>query len=163
MATSGIFLLFLQLIGINLTGSLVFRMFGLTSEGPRYARGRNKIFAISFFTTVVLGVFLLYLQLYQSPNMQRSSRSQRAAAEIQNIVEDNINVDPIETNVRFTRAEIAGQNSLLCVVFAQVKPVAKQKNRETIRRNLVREIQQGLLKRGFRVTPLVDVNLLDPP
>lgn len=163
MATSGIFLLFLQLIGINMTGSLVFRMFGLTSEGPRYARGRKKVFAISFFATVILGGFLLYLQLYESPNMQRSSRSQRAAEEIQNIVEDNINVDPIETNVRFTRANIAGQNTLLCVVYAQVKPVAKQKNLETIKRNLVREIQQGLLKKGFRVTPLVDVILMEPP
>jgi uncharacterized hydrophobic protein (TIGR00271 family) len=163
MVTSGVFLLFLQLIGINLTGSLVFRMFGLNSEGPRYGRGRKTIFSISFLTTVVLAVFLLYLQLYQSPDMQRSSRAQRAAAEIHNIVEDNMNVDLIEASVRFTRADIIGQNSLLCVVYVQVKPDAKNESREAIRQNLVREIQKGLLEKEFKVTPLVDVIVMDPP
>lgn len=163
MAVSGIFLLFLQLIGINLTGSLVFRLFGLNSEGPRYDRGKKNIFVTSFFITVGLAGAVLYLQLHQSPDLQRSSRAQRAAAEIQNIVKTNNQVDLIESNVRFTRTNIEGQNSLLCVIYVQVKPDAKSKSRDALRNSLIRTIQQELLNRGFQVTPLVDVILIDPP
>lgn len=163
MVTSGVFLLFLQLIGINFTGSLVFRLFGLDSEGPRYDRGRKNIFLTSLFITAGLAAGILYLQLHQSPDLQRSSRAQRAAAEIQEIVQTNKQVDLIESNVRFTRANIEGQNSLLCVVYVQVKPDINFESRETLKNNLIQSIQQGLLSKGYQVTPLVDVILIDPP
>lgn len=163
MVKSGVFLLFLQLIGINLTGSLVFRLFGLNSEGPRYDRGKKNIFVTSLFITVVLAGGILYLQLHQSPNLQRSSRAQRAAAEIQDIVQNDSQVDLIESDVRFTRTNIEGQNSLLCIIYVQVKPDAQPKSRDALRNSLVRTIQQELLNRGFQVTPLVDVTVIDPP
>lgn len=163
MVTSGVFLLFLQLIGINFTGSLVFRLFGLDSEGPRYDRGRKNIFLTSLFITAGLATGILYLQLHQSPDLQRSSRAQRAAAEIQEIIQANKQVDLIESNVRFTRANIEGQNSLLCVIYVQVKPGLEGESRGDLRNDLIQSIQEGLLSKGFQVTPLVDVILIDPP
>lgn len=160
MVTSGVFLLFLQLIGINLTGSLVFRLFGINVEGPRYSRGKKGIFISSLFVTITLLGGILYLQLHQSPDLQRSSRSQRAAAEIQNIVEANKQVNLIESNVRFTRANINGQNSLLCILYVQRKSGSTE-NPETIKRNLTTAIQRGLIK--FNIVPLIDITVIDPP
>lgn len=163
MATSGVFLLFLQLIGINLTGSLVFRLYGLKPEGPRYTRGNKSVFINSLFVTVVLAGSILFLQLYQSPDLQRSSRAQRANAEIQELVQSFDQFELIESDVRFTRANIEGQNSLLCILYVQVKPGLEDEQRAALKNDLIRMTQQRLLNKGFQVTPLVDVVLMDPP
>lgn len=62
MVKSGVFLLFMQLIGINLTGSVLFRLFGLNSEGPRYSRGHRRIFLSSLFMTTVLAGSILFIR-----------------------------------------------------------------------------------------------------
>lgn len=162
MMKSGIFLLFLQLIGINLTGSLVFRLYGLKSEGPRYSRGHKSIYLTSLFITVVLTGLVLFLQLNSSPDLQRSSRAQRAAAQIQSLVEANKQVHLIDSDVRFTRADVEGQNSLLSVIYVQRKN-PEETDREMIKQDLTHSIQQGLLNAGFNVTPLVEVVVMDPP
>ncbi|MDV2994536.1 MAG: hypothetical protein N4J56_004190 [Chroococcidiopsis sp. SAG 2025] len=41
MATSGLFVLLLQLVGINLTAAILFRVFGLSVQGSRYRRGKQ--------------------------------------------------------------------------------------------------------------------------
>lgn len=163
MVRSGVFLLLLQLIGINLTGSLVFRLFGLNVEGTRYKRGSKTIFASSLFVTMVLAGGILYYQLHQSPDLQRSSRAQRAAAEIQDIVNAEPQVNLVETIVRFTRANIKEQNTLLCIIYVQRKQDQLSDNPEKISQYLTRAIQDGLVKKGFNVTPLVEVVVLDPP
>lgn len=163
MVTSGVFLLILQLIGINLTGSIVFRIFGLTSEGPRYNRGKKKIFKTSIAITILALAGSMYWQFYSNPEMQRSSRSQRANAEIQQIVEKNENVNLVESNVRFTRADIEGQNTLLCVIYVQKKEGKADIDEAELKKNLTSTIQTSLLNSGFNVTPLVDVVVLDSP
>lgn len=161
MVKSGVFLLFLQLIGINLTGSLIFRFFGLSSKGPRYNRGQKSIFRLSLFITVTLLGFILYLQLHQSPALQRSSRAQRANAEIQKIVKADNRVELIESKVRFTRANIEGQNSLLCIIYVQRKENQGIKDRESIKKSLSHSIQKGLS--DFNITPLIEIVVIDPP
>lgn len=160
MVTSGVFLLFLQLVGINLTGSLLFRLFGINTSGPRYSRGKKHIFVSSLFITTTLLGALFYMQLHQSPDLQRSSRAQRAAAEIHAIVEADEQVNLIEANVRFTRADISDQNSLLCILYVQRKSGSTEAE-EAIKKNLVSAIQQGLIK--FNVVPLIDIIVIDPP
>lgn len=110
MAVSGLFVLLLQLAGINLTAALLFRGFGLSTQGARYNRGKAWITPTSLAATVVAIAGLLTWQLTDSPSLQRSSRAQRAAAEIQQLVQENPWVSPVEVNVRFTRANISGQN-----------------------------------------------------
>lgn len=163
MAKSGIFLLFLQLIGINITGSLVFRFFGLTPEGPRYNRGRQSIYLTSLFLTIILSGFILFLQLNSSPDLQRSSRAQRANAEVQEIVKNDNRVNLIEANVRFTRTGAGGQNPLLCLIYVQRNKVKETSDSRDIKRELTRSIQEGLINAGFNLTPLVEVTVIDPP
>lgn len=163
MVQSGIFLLFLQLVGINFSGALVFRAFGLKSEGPRYGRGKRSIFLSSLLITVVLAGFLLFFQLNSAPDLQRSSRAQRATAEIHRLVASEERVELIEANVRFTRSNIEGQHSLLAVIYVQRNRDAKQWDKTKIKHDLSRTIRKGLLSREFNVTPLVEVVVIDPP
>lgn len=160
MASSGLFLLLLQLVGINLTGSLVFRLYGLDIQGPRYNRGHKSIFRMSLFLTVTILGGILYLQLHQSPDLQRSSRAQRANAEVQQIVELDGRVELIESNVRFTRANIEGQNSLLCILYVQNKS-DQTDSLSVIKKDITRDIHQKLA--DFNITALIDIVVIETP
>jgi uncharacterized hydrophobic protein (TIGR00271 family) len=156
---SGAFLLMLQLAGINLAGSLVFRMHGLTSQGVRYDRGRNDVFAITLAASALLLAGLLWLQFANPPELQRATRSQRAAAEIQTIVNGSGLAQPVEIDVRFTRADIADQNTMLVVAYVQRTSAQPP---DQIRTRLVADIQRQL-RSNFNVTPLVSLTVLEPP
>ncbi|MBE9201628.1 MULTISPECIES: TIGR00341 family protein [unclassified Nodularia (in: cyanobacteria)] len=162
MVISGLFLLFLQLCGINLSAALLFRVFGLSPQGTRYQRGKKQIFFSALVITVIGLGGLLSWQFINSPNLQRSSLAQRANAEVQKTVEEVGLAELVESNVRFTRANIAGQNTLLCVIYVQRQPQITASSEE-IRDRLTQSIQTQLLKQNFNATPLVDVNVLETP
>ncbi|MBD2093493.1 DUF389 domain-containing protein [Microcoleus sp. FACHB-1515] len=162
LAVNGLFLLLLQLGGINLAAALVFRLFGLSTRGSRYQRGQRGVFPIAIGLSVIALTGLLIWQFSNSPNLQRSSRAQRANAALQQVVEQNDSVQLVESNVRFTRANIQGQNTLLCVVYVQRQPEAMQ-TAEQIRADLTQAIQSRLLNQDFNATPLVDVIVLETP
>ncbi|MBW4468088.1 MAG: DUF389 domain-containing protein [Pegethrix bostrychoides GSE-TBD4-15B] len=162
LATNGIFLLLLQLGGINLAAALVFRLFGgLSVVGARYQRGQRGVFPVATALSVVLLAGLLVWQFSSPPNLLRSSRAQRANAEVQQVVQQSNLADLVESNVRFTRANIPGQNSLLSVVYVQRKANLAESS-EQIRAELTQAIQERLVQQG-NITPLVDVNVLEAP
>jgi uncharacterized membrane protein len=68
----------------------------------------------------------------------------------------------VEANIRFTRSEVPGQNTLLGVVYVQRRSGVTASGEE-IRNTLTRQIQTRLLEQGFNVTPLIDVNVLEAP
>jgi uncharacterized hydrophobic protein (TIGR00271 family) len=162
MVISGLFLLLLQLVGINFTAALLFRLFGLSSQGVRYQRGKRWLFPVALGLTVAMLASLLTWQFTETPNLQRSTLAQRANSEIQKVVTQNQDVDLIEANVRFTRANIKGQNTLLSVVYVQPR-IGVSTSKEEIRSRLTQEIQTHLQKQNLNITPLVDVSILEPP
>ncbi len=162
MAISGLFLLFLQLCGINFSAALLFRIFGLSAQGTRYQRGKKRVFGISLVITVIALAGLLTWQFSNSPNLQRSSLAQRANAQVQKTVEQVGLAKLVESNVRFTRSNIQGQDTLLSVIYVQRQPGVTASSEE-IRLRLTQSIQTQLLKQDFNVTPLVDVNVLETP
>lgn len=161
MAKGGLFLLLLQLVGINLSGSLVFKLFGLSAEGTRYNRGKKRVGKVSTIISLICLAVILFWQFTYSPNLQRSSTAQRATADIQKILDHQQIAALVQADVSFTRASIQGQNSLLCVLYVQKKQRADSS--EQIKQQLTHAVQQGLLQRGYHVTPLVQVNVLEPP
>ncbi len=161
MVISGLFLLLLQLVGINLTAALLFRFFGLSSQGVRYKRGKRWLFPVALGLTVAMLASLLTWQFAQPPNLQRSTLAQRMNAEIQEVVSQNHDVDLVEANVRFTRANIKGQNTLLSVVYVQPRQGVGA-SKEEIGSRLMQEIQTHLQKQNLNITPLVDVSVLKP-
>ncbi|MEP1080298.1 hypothetical protein NDI52_33605 [Leptolyngbya sp. PL-A3] len=68
----------------------------------------------------------------------------------------------VESNVRFTGANIPGQETLLCLVYVQRQPNIPG-SAEQIRADLTQLIQTRLLQQGFNVTPLVEVTVLETP
>lgn len=162
MVTSELFLLFLQLCGINFSAALLFRIYGLSPQGTRYQRGKKGVFFSALAITVTALAGLLTWQFSHSPNLQRSSLAQRANAEVQKTVKQVGLAKLVESNVRFTRSNIAGQDTLLCLVYVQRQPEMKE-SAEEIRDRLTQSIQTQLLKQDFNATPLVDVNVLETP
>ncbi|VXD11651.1 conserved membrane hypothetical protein [Planktothrix serta PCC 8927] len=162
MSINGIFLLLLQLVGINLSASIIFRIYGLSSDGVRYQRGQKWLFPTSLIVTLVGLISLLTWQLSSSPALQRSSRSQRATAQIQKAVSESQLAELIEANVRFTRPSINNQNTLLGVVYVQRQSGVTASDQE-IRQRLTQSIQNRLVQQGFNVTPLIDVSVLNSP
>ena len=160
MIQNGAFVLLLQLVGINLAGSLVFRAYGLKPEGERYEHGRPAIFYVSLGASAVILAALLAWQFSLSPDLQRSTIEQRAASEVQNIVEDNGLVNLVEANMRFTRPRGNGQNTLLGVLYVERLPGVRMPDEE-LRQELARTVQMHLLEQGFNVTPLISVNVLE--
>jgi uncharacterized hydrophobic protein (TIGR00271 family) len=162
MVTNGIFVLLLQLIGINLAAALVFRVYGLSAQGSRYQRGKSKIFPIVVAVTLAALAGLLTWQFSTSPELQRSSMTQRAIAEIQQVTRESSLVSLVEANVRFTPTDIEGQKTLLCLVYVQRHTGVTEPASE-IGDRLTQTIQHRLLDEGFNVTPLVDVSVLEAP
>lgn len=162
MVRSALFVLVLQLVGINLSGALVFRLAGLQPEGPRYQRGKQQVFTAAIATTFLVLAGLLTWQFWNPPDLQRSSRAQRAEAEIRQVITDSPLADVVDTNVRFTEADIQGENTLLGVIYVQRRPGVTQPD-EAIRSELTQTIQQRLLEQGLHATPLIAVNVLDAP
>jgi uncharacterized hydrophobic protein (TIGR00271 family) len=162
MAVNGLFVLLLQLVGINLSASIVFRIYGMSARGARYDRGKKLVFPAILAVTILLLAGLLTWQFSSSPELQRTSRSQRATAEIQKVVKNSNLVELVEADVRFPNSNIKGQNTLLGTVYVQRKAGVTQSDGE-IRDRLTKDIQTHLLQQGFNVTPLVDVSVLEAP
>ncbi len=159
MAKGGLFLLGLQLAGINLSGALVFRLVGLSPEGSRYSRGRGWVQKVSILATMLaLGGFLVW-QFGNPPELQRASLARKAEVAVQRAVGTGGPVRVVETNARFARADVPNQNTLLVSTYVeQQNPSAEpagateQDLRERIGRELRREIPGA--------TPLVDITVL---
>lgn len=162
LVVDGLFLLLLQLCGINLSAAVLFRALGLTTQGVRYSRGKKRVFPIAWGITAIALAGLLTWQFSQSPNFQRASRAQRANAEVQQAVQQSDLVELVEANVRFTRPQIPGQNTLLCQIYVQRQPGVTASDQE-ISAQLQQAIQGKLRSQGFNLTPLVTVTVLEPP
>ncbi|MEZ4732748.1 MAG: DUF389 domain-containing protein [Caldilineaceae bacterium] len=162
MSVSGLYVLLLQLVGINIGGALVFRFYGLTSSGARYKHGRPRIFYASLAVTLILLAGLLFWQFRTTPTLQRSTIAQRAVGEVEAVLEASEFAYLVEANLRFTRPSIQDQNTLLGVVYVQRQPDVTLTD-EQIRQQLTAAIEQQLLAHQENVTPLITVTVLDAP
>ncbi|WP_036480480.1 DUF389 domain-containing protein [Myxosarcina sp. GI1] len=162
MVLNGLFLLVMQLVGINLAAAIVFRLYGLSVEGARYKRGKKWLFPITLGITSLVLVALVSLQFSLSPNLQRSSLEQRANTEVQQVIENSNLARLVKSSVSFTRANIEGQNTLLCLVYVQRPNNVTASDRE-ISTRLTKLIQNRLRQKDFPATPLVNINVLEAP
>ncbi len=162
MALNSAFLLGLQLVGINLSAAILFRVFGLATKGSRYSRGQKLVFPLTLGATVLVLAALLTWQFANPPQLERASRAQRINAQIQQVIQEINAVELIESNVRFPRPRMSGENPLLCVVYVQ-RSQPTSESADQLRDRITDRIQARILEQGFNVTPLVDVNILELP
>lgn len=160
MVQSGAFVLLLQLVGINLSGAAVFALFGLSPKGVRYERGKRWLRRASWLLTALGLAGLIAWQFSKQPDLQRSSRSRRIAEDVKAVVERSQLANLVEANVRFTRADIEGQHSLLIVAYVQRSKRTTESD-ETIKRRLTRQIAEKVRAEGYNVTPLISLTVLE--
>ncbi|NJN58236.1 MAG: DUF389 domain-containing protein [Leptolyngbyaceae cyanobacterium SL_5_9] len=161
LTINGGFVLLLQLVGINLSAAIVFRLYGISAQGARYKRGKAWAFPAILIVTVGAIASLLTWQFSNLPDLQRSSITQRATADIKTVVDESGLAELVEANVRFTRPDIQGQNTLLATVYVQQQNTSQSP--EAIQAQLTQDIQTYLLSQDFNVTPLVNVTVLQAP
>lgn len=158
LVKNGAFLLILQLIGINLSGSILFWLFGLKPEGIRYERGKawKRNLSLSLTIAGLIGIFVW--QFSSSPNLQRSSLSKRITEDVKKYLKKSPLVEPVEVNVRFTRPDIKGQNSVLIVSYLQNTSSLTESELKSI---LSKEISAKIKRSGYKITPLIDLSILE--
>jgi uncharacterized hydrophobic protein (TIGR00271 family) len=162
MVLNGVFLLLLQLVGINLAAAAIFRLYGLSTQGARYKRGKRWVFPVVLTCTIAALAGLLSWQFADPLNLQRSSRAQRATATIQSVVGQSDLANLVEANVRFTSPSVQEQNTLLSTVYVQRRPQITVSN-DTIADRLTQAIQTRLQQQDADITPLVSVTVLTQP
>lgn len=158
MVRNAVFLLALQLVGINLAGAAVFRLVGLRPAGARYPRGRGSVSVGTTATFVLALVGLLAWQFSDGPMLQRSTLAQRAEARVQHTLDALPEAHLVETDARFTRSDVAGQNTLLVSTYVEATDAAA--DRTALSERVTRRLEQSLAESLPDVTPLVDVTVL---
>lgn len=134
---------------------------GLSTQGTRYQRGQKWVTRSALAITVLALIGLLTWQFSNSPNLQRSSRAQQANAEVQKAIEQVGLAQLVESNVRFTRPNISGRNTLLTIVYVQRKAEVNLSDEE-ISSRIKSAVKERLKDQGFNVTPSLDVTVLEP-
>jgi uncharacterized membrane protein len=161
IAKGALFVVLLQILGINLSGAFVLFLFGVRPRGARYERGSKPTIVVSLACTCAALVALMTLQFRGHPELQRSTRAREAAAVVKQAIETSRIAKPVEVNMRFTRADIPSQETLLGVIY--VERTAQRGSDSEIARELTKRIQRHLHQHDFQVTPLVNVTVLAPP
>lgn len=148
--------LVLQIAGINLAGFVVLRLYGLKPQGARFSRGHSPFGWVSVGITALIFAGLLYMQFSVTPELERSSLAQRITADVrQTLKEEGGELSLVQANADFTRADIGGQNTVLITAYMQGTASEAQ------RTALARQVQADIYK-GYDVTPLVDLTILEP-
>lgn len=160
MMSSAVFLLLLQLVGINLAGAVTFWSVGLRPDGVRYDRGRKKILALGIAASAVALVALLTWQLASgSPELERSSVAQQARSVAVSALRDEPGLRQVRLLAEFTRSRVPGREPLL--VTAHVLADSTVAGSDSAVRVRVRALLSRAITRAQPgILPLVDVTVL---
>ncbi|MBU1756960.1 MAG: DUF389 domain-containing protein, partial [Alphaproteobacteria bacterium] len=150
---SSLWALAIQIVGINLSGFVVFRLYGVTNKGARYPRGKSAVtFAALGFSMAAVAALLL-AQFASSPQFQQSSLAQRITASAQQRIEAREDVELVMAQAAFSRARPLGENPVLLTVQVEGDLTPTQETR------LAASLQKGI-EREFGVRALVDLTAL---
>lgn len=163
LALSGFYVLVLQLVGINATGAVVFRLFGLSGGGARYERSRSWVFPLVTVFTALALAGLLYWQFADPIRFERGSVEQRAAAVVHAALAEHPAAAAVEVDARFARPDADVPPTLLATVYARRRPGAAVPDEQALSQDLARALQRRLHARWPQLTPFVSVTVLDAP
>jgi uncharacterized hydrophobic protein (TIGR00271 family) len=153
---SGIFLILLQLAGINFTGALVFRIAGLKNKGPRYNRGKNSISILSGVVTLLILISLTVWQFSTQVDFQRVDLSVQTAEDVKEIINSIDDLTVVDIQSKFTRTD-TDEDILLLQIYILITKTIKET--EILKQKLAGNIQEKI-KNKKGVIPLVDIIFL---
>ena len=160
---SALFLLGLQLAGINLVGALVFRAYGLRSDVPPFDRGKGPLTGLGVAVSVAgLAALLAWQFLSPSSMLQRASAETRIRGVVMRELTDAPGVLPAQVEVRFARTPRGREPFVL--VTAHVQRVGPGVGPDDeLRRQLARRLRDLVEPQAEGTAVLVSVTLIDAP
>jgi uncharacterized hydrophobic protein (TIGR00341 family) len=158
MALRTLFILILQLVGINLAGSTIFRLNGLTADGVRYDRGKSLVFHVALVASVIALVILLFIQISTDVSLQQTSLSQQLSNDLRVVIEDSDLVHLVEVEGHFAQPNINDQFVFLATVYARRKPDV-QIQPAILEEILQRSLEIKVAERELPIIPLIQVNV----
>ncbi|MCB9160350.1 MAG: DUF389 domain-containing protein [Caldilineaceae bacterium] len=161
MTLSAAFVLGLQLLAINLGGTVVLRLFGLNTSGTRYQRGSRRLFYASVAASIVLLGLLLAWQFTSPVDLQRSTITGRAVGVVEETLSKSDLAELVEANLRFTRPSSSNQKTLLGIIYVQRRDGVPLGDEE-IQRRLQQQLRADLTQFDPEITPLLQVSVLSP-
>ncbi|EDL48063.1 DUF389 domain-containing protein [Erythrobacter sp. SD-21] len=154
IVVSSLWALGIQIVGINLAGCAVFRIYGMRTKGARYPRGKGWISIASVASSMVALAVLLVLQFSNVPQFQQSSISQRVSALVVNELDRSPEIRLVTVNSHFTRSREQGDNP----VWVSVQVQASLDKQEV---SAVADRIEKRVESEFPVTALVDLTAKD--
>lgn len=118
---SSLWALAIQIVGINLSGFLVFRFCGINSRGARYPRGKPFLTVLATVLSLAALAALLFVQFSSTPEYQQSSISQRISAVVQQDIEQRDGIGLVMVQSTFTRSRPQGENPVWITVHVQAE------------------------------------------
>lgn len=147
---SSLWALGIQIVGINLAGCAVFRIYGMKTKGARYSLGKGWISIASLASSMAALAALLTVQFSDVPQFQQSSVSQRVSALMVEELDRWPEIRLVTVNSHFTRSREQGYNP----VWITVQAHASLDNREA---SALAELIEKREEDKFSITALVDL------
>jgi uncharacterized hydrophobic protein (TIGR00341 family) len=161
LAQSGIFLLFLQLIGINLSATMVFRFYGdIDVKGARFQNGKRKVFWSSMGVSAVALVGLLFWQFSDSPELLKSSVDSEVEKVSKNVLNNFDGVEVIEATARFTRGNAQGAEPILIELDLVRKGTGNNLSDEELKEQITSTISRKVKEKFPNVQPVYNITFL---
>ena len=150
---SSLWALAIQIVGINLAGFVVFRLYGVTNKGARYPRGKSAITVGALALSMAAVLALLVVQFSFSPQFEQSALAQRITALAQQQIETRDDVELVMAQAAFSRARPSGENPVLLTIQVEGDLTQAQQNR-------LAASLRAMIEREFGVRALVDLTAL---
>lgn len=157
-----LFLLALQLVGINVAGALTFRAFGLQPTGMRAPEGSGRSRMLSLGATALALAGLLWWQFGSaSPALTRATAQREMRDAVSAAIRSDPTVGLVETTIRFTRRGTPGPHPAVAEVRVQRLPGAAGSDDE-LRRRTAALVRAAIGRAAPNVSPAVFVDLAVP-
>lgn len=161
LAGDAAFLLALQLVGIDLAGAAVFRLFGVGPRGQRYPHGHRWAARATGAALAAALAGLLALQFGSaSPSLVRAGLEERARAAATDALRDDAEVRLLEVDADFPRPDGRADHPLLVRVYVERREGAAAP--EVLKERAARRVGEAVARRVPGARALVDVTVLQP-
>lgn len=157
---SGIFLLIIQLAGIQLSAALVFRFLGdVTIKGVRFASGQEYVFKLSVGASVLVVAGLLYWQFSSQPGLEKASLNTAITEVMHTALSEMDDVETIEINARFTRGTLPDLNPVICDLYLYNR--SDSLSDEQVKDKVSSLLYKRIKAQNWNADPMFNITMLD--
>ena len=148
------------LLGVTLGGTVVFRWYGLATQGSLYERGEKYFYYAIVTITALILLSLLSWQFFAAPQYLTQTREQRAEELAREIVMESRMAEMLNANARYTDITINNSRRMLTLVYVR-KGEDTKLPAETISYILSDKIRNSIEEKMPNTLPVVEVNVLE--